>query len=301
MPSLQSRLFKVLIRFVVTVLMNDYYPKKYLRFVYSRVLPLLSPDVPGVSFEMVDVRGIPGAWLVPDDAEDGAAILYFHGGAYVVGSISSHRDIAAQIGAAAGSRVLIVDYRLAPENRFPAAVEDAVASYRWLLSNGYAPDRIVMAGDSAGGGLVVAALLSLRESKDPMPAGAMLLSPWTDLEVMGRSAGTVGWRDPVICAGSLRKDALRYLGGADAKDPLASPIYADLRGLPPLYIQAGTTEILLDDSTRLAQNARDDGVEVELDVWEGMFHVWQIFSPLIPESVLAIDALGEFARAKMSG
>lgn len=299
MPSFRSSLFKVVIRLVVTVFINDYYPKKYLRFVYSNVLPLLSPEVPGVLCEALDISGIPAAWLIPDDADEGNAILYFHGGAYVVGSIASHRATASQISVAARSRVLLVDYRLAPENRFPAAVEDAVTSYRWLLSQGYSPEKILLAGDSAGGGLAVAALVSLRNSGDPMPAAAMLLSPWTDLEVTGESVRTVAWRDPMINAGSLRKDAARYLGETDARDPLASPIYANLKGLPPLYIQVGTVEVLLDDARRLAERARADEVSVELDVWDGMFHVWQAFSPLIPESEKAIQALGEFARGRM--
>lgn len=299
MPSFRSSLFKVVIRLVVTVFINDYYPKKYLRFVYSNVLPLLSPEVPGVSCEALNISGIPAAWLIPDDADEGNVVLYLHGGAYVIGSIASHRDIASQIAAAARSRVLLVDYRLAPENRFPAAVEDAVTSYRWLLSQGYAPEKIVMAGDSAGGGLTVAAMVSLRDSGDPMPAAAMLLSPWTDLEVTGESVRTVAWKDPMINAGSLRKDAAMYLGETDARNPLASPIYANLEGLPPVYIQVGTAEILLDDARRLAERARADDVTVELDVWEGMFHVWQFFSPIIPESKRAVQALGEYARGKM--
>jgi acetyl esterase/lipase len=299
MPSFRSSLFKVIIHVVATVFINEYYPKKYLRFVYSNVLPLLSPEVPGVSYEALEVSGIPAEWLIPRDAGEDGVIIYFHGGSYVMGSISSHRALAAQIGVAASARVLIVDYRLAPENKFPAAVEDAVASYRWLLSQGYSPEKIVLAGDSSGGGQVVAALVSLRDSGDPMPAGAMLLSPWTDLEMTGESVRTVGWRDPMVKVGPTRKDAARYLGAADAKDPLASPIYADLKGLPPLYIQVGTVEVLLDDARRLAERAHADEVSVELDVWDGMFHVWQAFSPNIPESKEAIQELGKFARGRM--
>lgn len=299
MPSVTSRVFKVVIRVVVNVFINDYYPKRYLRFVYSSVLPLLSPEVPGVRCEALNISGIPAAWLIPDNADEGQAILFLHGGSYVIGSIKSHRDLASQLAAAARCRALIVDYRLAPENRFPAAVEDAATSYKWLLSQGYEPEKIMVAGDSAGGGLAVAALISLRDSGHPMPAGAMLLSPWTDLEVTGGSVKSRAWRDPMLSAGALRKDAARYLGDADARDPLASPIYADLKGLPPLYIQAGTSEILLDDATRLAERAEADGVEVDLDIWPGMFHVWQFFSPFIPESKKAIQELGEFFQAQM--
>jgi len=293
MPSVSSRFFKVAIRVVVKVFMNDYYHEKYLRFVYSNVLPRLSP---GVRCEEVSVSGIPGAWLIPDDADEGRAILFLHGGAYVIGSIKSHRDLASQVAAAARCRALIIDYRLAPENKFPAAVEDAATAYKWLLSRGYEPEKIMLAGDSAGGGLSVAALIYLRDSGHPMPAGAMLLSPWTDLGVTGESVTTRASVEPMLVAGALRKDAARYLGGADRKDPLASPIYADLTGLPPLYIQVGTSEILLDDARRLAERAKGDGVEVDLDVWAGMFHVWQFFSPLVPESRRAIEELGEFFR-----
>jgi len=279
--------------------MNDYLPLKYRRFVMSNVLPLLSPKVPGVSYEEVEVSGIPSEWLIPQDARASDVVLYFHGGGYDLGSIASHRALAAQIGVAAGARVLIVDYRLAPENKFPAAVEDAVASYRWLLSQGYNAGNIVLAGDSSGGGMAAAALVYLRDSGDPMPAGALLLSPHVDLEMTGDSLKTVAWRDPMVRVGPLRKEIASYLGAADPRDPLASPIYADLKGLPPLYIQVGTVEVVLDDSRRLAERARADQVSVELDIWDGMFHVWQAYSPLLAEGKQAIQALGKFARGRM--
>lgn len=299
MPGFRSSLFKVWIHLFRSVFMNDYLPLKYRRFVMSNVLPLLSPKVPGVSYEEVEVSGIPSEWLIPQDARASDVVLYFHGGGYDLGSIASHRALAAQIGVAAGARVLIVDYRLAPENKFPAAVEDAVASYRWLLSQGYNAGNIVLAGDSSGGGMAAAALVYLRDSGDPMPAGALLLSPHVDLEMTGDSLKTVAWRDPMVRVGPLRKEIASYLGAADPRDPLASPIYADLKGLPPLYIQVGTVEVVLDDSRRLAERARADQVSVELDIWDGMFHVWQAYSPLLAEGKQAIQALGKFARERM--
>jgi epsilon-lactone hydrolase len=225
-------------------------------------------------------------------------MLYLHGGGYVTGSVASHRTLVSQLAKEAGCRALAVEYRLAPENPYPAAVEDAVKAYGWMIANGYEARDIVLAGDSAGGGLAVAAMLKLREAGSPMPAAALLLSPWTDLEVKGDSVRTVERKDPMLSARALRRDARVYLGKADARDPLASPIYADLEGLPPMLIQAGTREILLDDSTRLAERARECGVEVELDVREGMFHVWQFFTPLVPESNAAIERLARFAREK---
>jgi epsilon-lactone hydrolase len=256
--------------------------------------------VPGVRSEPADVSGIPAEWLIPDNSASDRALLYLHGGGYIHGSIKSHREMASQIAASAGCRALIIDYRRAPENKFPAAVEDAVASYRWLLSQGYEPGETAIAGDSAGGGLTVATMVSLRDSGDPLPAAAMMLSPWTDLELIGESCKTVGWRDPLISTRLLRKYTRMYMGGKDPRDPLASPIYADLKGLPPLCIQVGTCEILLDDAKRLAERAEQDGVSVELDVYEDMFHVWHFFSPMVPESKEAIEKLGTFFREKVT-
>ncbi len=190
--------------------------------------------------------------------------------------------------------------RLAPENKFPAVVEDALTSYRWLLSEGYEPKKIIIAGDSAGGGLTVATLVALRDSGDTLPAAAMLLSPWVDLGVTGESVKTVAWRDPVLSSRALKKWAAMYLGEMDFREPLASPLYVDLKGLPPIYIQVGSREILLDDAKRLSDRAREGGVDVELDVWEGMFHVWQLLSPLVPESKAAIEKLGRYYQDRIA-
>jgi monoterpene epsilon-lactone hydrolase len=207
--------------------------------------------------------------------------------------VASHWPFVGRIAIASQCPALLIDYRLAPESRFPAALDDAVASYRWLLAQGFAPENIVIVGDSAGGGLAVAALVRLRDSGDPLPAGAMLISPWTDLGLDGESMDKVGRKDPMLTRYLLAKMARLYLGDTDTSDPLASPIYADLTGLPPLYIQVGSCERLLDDAKRLSERAKDNGVPVKLDIWDGTFHVWHSM-PWMPESVTATKKLGKF-------
>lgn len=296
MPSTIARLIGSVVRINKALFFRDQYPIKYQRFAMSRITPSLLPSPRGVRFELLTVDGVQAAWVTPESADSESVILYLHGGGYVIGSLQSHRKMVARIAAAAGCRALMVDYRLAPENKFPAAIDDAVRAYRWLLAEGYQPDRIVIAGDSAGGGLTAATLVALRDSGDPMPAAAIMLSPWADLEVIGESARTKSKKDPLVSVRGLKNMAGLYLGDVNSRDPLASPIYADLKGLPPMLIQVGTNEILLDDSRRLAERARQDGVEVELDVWDGMYHVWQFFCPLVPESRDAVQRLGQYCR-----
>jgi len=299
MPSASFRVVKTVVRLNFLLMLDGFGPVKYQRFLFNEMAPLLAKKVPGVTSETAAVPGIPAEWLIPDGAASDRVLLYLHGGGYVIGNINSHRGLVSQIAAAAGCRALIIDYRLAPEHKFPAAVEDAAAAYRWLLAQGYKPENIAIAGDSAGGGLTVATLVSLRDSGDTLPAAALTLSPWVDLEVIGESCRTVGWRDPMVSAGILKKYTRMYMGGKDPRDPLASPIYADLTGLPPLLIHVGTCEVLLDDARRLAAKAEKDGVAVELDVCDGMFHVFQFFSPVVPESKDAIQRLGRFYREKV--
>lgn len=300
MPSLRGRVSKIFVRMSMILMLGSYGPVGYQRFLFSNVVPLLALKVKGVRREQAPVPGIPAEWLIPDETTSHGVILYLHGGGYVIGSMKSHRSIASQLAIAGACRVLMIDYRLAPEHKFPAAVEDSVKAYRWLLSEGYEPGEIAIAGDSAGGGLTAATLVALRDSGDPMPAAAMMLSPWTDLEVLGESCKRVGWRDPMVSAPALKKWAAMYLGEKDARDPLASPIYADLKGLPPLSIHVGTCEILLDDARRLAERARQDGVSVDLFECEGMFHVYQFFSPIVPESKESIQRIGKFFRDKVT-
>ena len=251
-----------------------------------------------VQCEPVDVDGVPGEWVAASNADPERIVYCLHGGGYTIGSIKSHREMVSRISRATAARALLVEYRLAPEHRFPAAVEDALTGYRWLISNGADPAHTVIAGDSAGGGLTVATLVALRDAGNPLPAAAVCLSPWVDMECLGESMRTKADVDPWVQYEPLVKQAEMYLAGADPHHPLAAPLYADLSGLPPLLIQVGTSETLLDDSTRLAERATAAGVDVTLDVWDEMIHVFQLFATMLPEGQQAIDRIGEFVRER---
>ena len=247
----------------------------------------------GASRSDFEREGIGLCHIGVPDARNDRGVLYFHGGGYVLGSLDTHAELMARIAASCRAPVLGVDYRLAPEAPFPAAVDDAVASYERLIEQGISPDAIVVAGDSAGGGLAMALLLALKNAGKPLPAGAMLLSPWTDLTATGDSLKTRAELDPMISPDLLQPMADTYVADGDAADPLASPLFGDLSGLPPLLIQVGDHEVLLDDSTRLAERARAANVDVSLDIVDGAFHVFQN-QPDLPESVTALQAMGEF-------
>jgi monoterpene epsilon-lactone hydrolase len=255
------------------------------------------PLAEDVTCEEVDAGGVPGEWITTPGAADERVIFYLHGGGYVLCSINTHRELISRLSRAAGARVLAIDYRLAPESPFPAAVHDSVSAYRWLLSQGVEPGQIVVGGDSAGGGLTVATLVALRDAEGPLPAAGVCISPWTDMECASviERAATDGMIQPEGILGMAKA----YLGGADARTPLASPIYADLKGLPPLLIQVGGAEELLDDSTRLAERAKAAGVDVTLESWEDMFHVWHSYAGMLPEGQQAIERIGEFVREKV--
>ena len=255
------------------------------------------PVAPDVKCEPVNAGGVKSEWVTAPGADAGRAVLYLHGGGYVIGSINTHRDLAARISRATKARVLLIDYRLAPEHPFPAAVEDSVAAYRWMLAQGLKPSRIAVAGDSAGGGLTVATLVAIRDAKLAVPAAGVCLSPWIDLEGIGDSMKSKASVDPMVQKEGLLEMAAHYLNGQDARSPLAAPLYADLAGLPPLLVQVGTAETLLDDSTRLAERARKAGVKVTLEPWNDMIHVFQVFAPMLDEGQQAIDKIGEFVRA----
>jgi acetyl esterase/lipase len=225
-------------------------------------------------------------------------VYHVHGGGYTSGSCVTHRDLAARLSQASGARVFLLDYRLAPEHPFPAAIDDAVAGYEWLLAGGARPQQIVISGDSAGGTLVLAALLRLRERAAALPAGAVLISAMTDLTLSGASIESRAAADPLVYRESLAGAIAHYLGPADPRDPLASPLFADLRGLPALLIQVGADEVLLDDSTRLAERARAAGVQVTLEVWEAMWHVWHGWAAELPEARQAIARIGAFVRER---
>ena len=254
-----------------------------------------------VEWEPLTASQVPCEWIHGRVTRDGQAMMYLHGGCYVLGSAATYRELIGGLSMATGIRVLAPDYRLAPEHPFPAAVDDALAVYRWLLGTGIEPGHVVIAGDSAGGGLALVTLVALRDAGDPLPAGAVLLSPWTDLTCSGDSYASRAESDPLFTREALVSLAAQYLTGADPTSGLASPIYADLKGLPPLLIHVGSDEVLLDDATRLAERARAAGLDVELRVWDGMWHVFQRFARLgVIEAQESIDRIGAFVNERIA-
>lgn len=253
----------------------------------------------GVDVRRTEFAGMRAEWLTPPAPATRKAILYLHGGAYVFGNCTTHRQLVSYVARACGVRALVIEYRLAPENPFPAAIEDSLAAYRALRDDGYAPGDILVAGDSAGGGLVMALLLSLRDAGEEMPSGAVLLSPWLDLTASGESMTTRAQRDPWFKPPDMPIIASYYCAESDYRNPLVSPVYADVAGLPPICIQVGDDEILLSDSTRIADKIRAAGGDVTLDVWPGMFHVFQVFVHQMPESRKAIGKLVPFVRGRL--
>ncbi|MDQ4099782.1 MAG: alpha/beta hydrolase [Chloroflexota bacterium] len=244
----------------------------------------------------VDLDGVPGEWVAPHITTCDGAMLFFHGGGYNAGSCRTHRALAARLARAAGVPILLVDYRLAPEHPCPAAVQDAMVAYRWLLRHGFAGRQLVLGGDSAGAGLALAALVGLRDDGDEPPAGAYLISPWVDLSLTGPSFLTHADLDPTTTHKALSDAAQLYLGERAPTDPVASPLHADLSGLPPLLIQVGGLEILQCDATRLAERATLAGVEHQLEVWDEMWHVWHAWAESFPEARAAICRIGAFVR-----
>jgi acetyl esterase/lipase len=263
------------------------------RLSYERIMSTLPLD-DDIETERVGVNGIPAEWIIAPESQENRVILYLHGGGYLFGSARTHRVMLAHMARAAEARVLALDYRLAPEIPFPAPVEDSVSAYRWLLAEGISAKKMVIGGDSAGGGLAVAALVALRAVGEPMPAAGVCISAWTDMESTGQSHTTNAESDPSVSKERLLKIAKVYLDGKEPTAPLASPIHADLTGLPPLLLQVGSIEVLLDDSTLLKSRAKAAGVSVEMEVWDDMPHVWHHYAPILPEARKAIGRIGEF-------
>jgi acetyl esterase/lipase len=254
-----------------------------------------------VTVEKVAANGVGAEWTAAPDAARDAAILYLHGGGYVIGSLDSHRHMVAEAGRASGARTLAIDYRLAPEHPFPAAVDDSVAAYRFLLDSGIRPNRIAIAGDSAGGGLVVCAMLAIRQAGLPQPGCGWCISPWVDMEALGASFTDRAETDPTVQKATIGFMAQTYLGGADPRSPLAAPIHGDLKGLPPLLIQVGACETLLDDALLLARKAGMADVMVDLQIWPEMIHVWHLYHPMLGAGRRAIAAGGAFVRNSLRG
>jgi monoterpene epsilon-lactone hydrolase len=250
----------------------------------------------GASHELVDAGGVSAEWVNMPASRPDRLLLFMHGGGYYRGSARSARTSAAWIAGATAARVLSIDYRLAPEHPFPAAIEDTQTAYRWLLSLGLKPERIVVGGVSAGGGLALALLLALRDAGEPMPAGAVPMSAWTDLAQTGASFRTRAADDPSISKEYLDRFASLYLNGADPRTPLASPLYGDLRGLPKMLLQVGTAETMLDDSRVFAERAKEAGVDVTLEEWPEMFHGWHSQAYRLAEARDAVARIGDFYR-----
>ena len=251
-----------------------------------------------ITIEKMDVGGVPCQMLTPPAADENQVIVYLHGGGYALGSLHSHGGLASEIGKAAGCCVLQVDYRLAPEHKFPAPVEDSCAVYRGLISKGYDPQKISFAGDSAGGGLVVATIIALKEAGETLPGAAVCLSPWIDLEFNGESIQRCKDLDPIINMEVLGSLVGAYMAGQDLRTPTAASLYADLTGFPPLLIQVGESEVLFSDAERLAANARKAELDVVFEKWPEMIHVWHLFYPALTEGRTAIARIGEFIREK---
>ena len=296
MVSIRGRLFLRLIE----LQRSPFEPGMCIEDQRSRLKELTArlPMPDGVSIESLRVSGRPAEWLLPLGARENRAVLYLHGGGYCLGSADTHRGLAARMAAASRTPVLLLDYRLAPEHPFPAALDDALAAVAWLTEQGIPPTNVAIAGDSAGGGLTLATALRLRDEGRPLPGVLVCLSPWTDLSASGAYAGPAAHSDPILSPETGATYAKVYRGETDDDSPLVSPVFADLSGLPPLLIQAAGREALLDDSARLAEAARRDGVDVDFEVWPGMWHVWQM-TPQVPEARRALARIGAFIDLRL--
>jgi acetyl esterase/lipase len=299
MPSLRGRIFRFLVRRVV----GSRFRRAGTSVEGMRALTeffVESQKVPaGARIDPVSVGDLRAEWVRAPGARTDAAVLYLHGGGFVMGSPETHRELAARLSAAIGAPLLSLDYRLAPEHPFPAAVEDAVAAHRWLLGEGHAPGCLAIGGDSAGGGLALQALLTMRDDGVELPAAAYFMSPATDPRCEGESLTSKARVDPLLTPEMCRFTASLYVGDADPDSPLLCLARADLAGLPPLCVHVGEHDLLLSDSTRLAERARSCGVEVELRTFPGMWHVFQAAARFVPEARASIEGIGRFVAARL--
>ncbi len=298
MASLQSYLLKYWFRHL-KVFDSPHYDPQAIRLRTEKVGFFARPRK-NVQIIPIEAGGIPSEWVIPKDSPKDCAILYIHGGAWFMGSGNTHRAFVSRLTYASCVRALLINYRLAPENPFPAGLEDCLAAYGWLITNNISPDRLVVAGDSAGGNLALALLVALRDENKPLPAGAVALSPATDLAFTGDSIQSRRHLDPLFSHGGPTTIIQDYITSHDPHEPLISPLYADLQGLPPLLIHVGDHEILLDDALRFGEKAAAAGVKVKNVVWPEMFHVFQIFTPILPEARRAVDQIADFIRARLA-
>lgn len=253
-----------------------------------------------IKVETVEIDNLRSAWIRPAGARLNQVVLYLHGGGYVTGSIASHLMMCIPMVQTLQMTLLLPEYRLAPEHPFPAALEDTLKVYRWLLAEGFLPANIIIAGDSAGGGLSVATTLALRDAGEPLPSGVICISPWVDLTLKGESHISKAKTEALLKTDILHEWALSYTTEANLENPLVSPLYADFQGFPPLMIQVGSQEILLDDARMLSKKAKADGVIVDLKIWDGLWHVWHVLGSLIPESRQASEEIKGFIQERMS-
>ncbi len=301
MASWQARVTNVVLRLLVKTSL-----KREVRLEPARIAAVrrrgawcarwLVKPIKGTSVRPVDEAGVRGEWVLPPGARQDRAVLYLHGGGFMIGSAAVYRHLVSRLARASGCPVLSLDYRLAPEHPYPAALEDVQGAWRWLTSGTLEASRVALAGDSAGGNLVLSLLMRLNGSSRPLPAAAAVMAPWTDLTVSGDSVRANRRADPLLPAELLRPVADAYLQGADAVAADASPLFGDFAGFPSMLIHVGSTEILLDDALRLQRAAQDAGVNSRLNTWPRLPHVFQLFSPFVPEGRRSLDELGAFLR-----
>lgn len=297
MPSVQSQLFRLALKYYIAPRFNPMMPLAEQRALQAK-LNRQAKLPAGVAMQKVNAWGTAAEWLCAPGVNEEQVILYLHGG-LTSGLSNAHRDLAARLSRASRAWVLLPEYRLAPEHPFPAALEDVITVYHWLLAEGFEPRNIVVAGDFAGAGLGLSLLVSLRDTNMPLPAAYVALSPWYDLDFTGESYQTNAQLDPVLQEVSLRRMAGYYLGENNPRSPLVSPLYAGLRGLPPMFIQVGSDELLLSDALRVAARAKASDVEIELEVGEGLWHGWPMAGSNVPEARQAVNRLATFIQARL--
>ncbi len=295
MPSIQASFVRLLVKYKINRILRDEIPVDEQRKRLDQ-LSILSFSSPFTRIKEVVIGEIQADWIAHRRAHSDYVILYLHGGGYNVGSATAGRLLAERLSAKSQAIVLAPNYRLAPEHPFPAALDDALACYDWLLARGFSPDKIAFAGDSAGGGLALSTVLKLRDTNRPMPASLVLFSPWTDLTLSGDSIRANGKKDLMLNEPWLAAMAENYAREHPKNNPLLSPLYSDLADLPPAMIQVARQEILFDDSKRIAERYSEAGNQMILDEWDGMWHVWQLFVKYLPEANQAVAQAGQFIR-----
>lgn len=278
---------------------SKYYDIHLSRARFEKAVGRFKSYFPGLTYQPLIIENIKCEWIIPDKHSENSVILFFHGGGYAAGSIITHRAMVSRICLQTGMNALLFEYRLAPENTYPAPIEDSVKMYQWLLKQGYMPEQIAFVGDSAGGGLAIGTALYLRDNHQALPKCIVSMSPWLDFSLTGESYHFNKVIDPVLTHEGFPLWSKAYMGDADPKSPYASPIYHKLNGLPPIYIQVGEDEMLLSDSIRFAEKAKMEGAPVQMEIFPGMFHVFHGYWRVLPEARQAIKKLADFLKTQM--